>query len=284
MDGGGSEPAGTTQITQNQDPWSGQQNYLTTGFSRAQSDILDTPRSMYPNSMVVPFSPQTEQALGMTENRALSGSPALQAGNQQIANTAGGAYLNSNPYLQSAMDSAMQGITRNYTNAVAPGVDSGFAGAGRYGSGLHANAQDMAQSNLAQQLGNVGASMSYQGYNDERMNQLRAAALAPQMAQADYIDPAQLAQVGQAREGMAAQNLQEQIDRYNFGQTEPRQRLAEYMALVAGGNFGGSSTTTQPYFQPTGLSTGLGTAAMLTGIGGGLFGGNGIFPGLFGGS
>ena len=285
-DSGGSEPAGTTQITQNRDPWSGQQPYITKGFERAESDLLNTPRSMYPNSMVVPFSNQTEQALGMTENRALQGSPALQAGNQAIANTASGQYLNSNPYLQSAIDAASSGITRNYQNAVAPGIDSAAASAGRYGSGAQANMHSQAQQNLAQQLGQVGAAMSYQGYGDERTNQLRAAALSPTMAQADYMDAGQLATVGQSREQMAGQNLQEQIDRYNFGQEEPRQRLAEYMAMVAGGNFGGSATQTQPYFQPSGLQTGLGVAATGAGIAGSLFGANGLWgaKGIFGGT
>ena len=129
-DSAGSEPAGTTHITQNTDPWSGQQPYITKGFERAESDLLNTPRSMYPNSMVVPYSNQTEQALGMTENRALQGSPALQACNQAIAHTASGQYLNSNPYLQSAIDAASSGITRNYQNAVAPGIDSAAASAG----------------------------------------------------------------------------------------------------------------------------------------------------------
>ena len=128
--------------------------------------------------------------------------------------------------------------------------------------------------------------MSYQGYGDERTNQLRAAALSPTMAQADYMDAGQLATVGQSREQMAGQNLQEQIDRYNFGQEEPRQRLAEYMAMVAGGNFGGSSTQTQPYFQPSGLQTGLGVAATGAGIAGSLFGANGLWgaKGIFGGT
>lgn len=174
---------------------------------------------------------------------------------------------------ESAIDAASSGITRNYQNAVAPGIDSAAASAGRYGSGAQANMHSQAQQNLAQQLGQVGTAMSYQGYGDERSNQLRAAALSPTMALADYLDPGQLSTVGQAREQMAGQTLQEQIDRYNFGQEEPRQRLAEYMAMVAGGNFGGSSTQTQPYYQPSGLQTGMGVAATSAGVLGSLFGG-----------
>lgn len=275
--GGGSQPAGTTTVTQNTDPWSGQQSFLSTGFSRAQSDILDTPRTLYPDSMTVPFSPQTEQGLQTLENRAMQGSPVNAAASGNLQSTLQGDYLNSNPHLQGAMDAAMSGITRNYQNAVAPGIDSAFSGAGRYGSGMHANQHDMAQQNLADQLSDVGAAMAYKGYDDERMNQMRAAALAPTAAAQDYQDIGQLMQAGQIREAQANDELSESIYRHNYSQNEPRDRLAEYMALVAGGNFGGSTTTQQPYFSPSTLQTGLGTAATLAGIGGTLFGGGGIF-------
>lgn len=284
--GDSSEPAGQVITTSNSDPWEGQQGYLTTGFTRAKSDILNKPLEYYPNSTVVPFSNQTEQALGMQENRALQGSPVNAAANQQLQNTASGMYAaQGNPHLQGAIDAASSGITRNYMNAVAPSVDSAFAKAGRYGSGLHANAKSQAQQDLAGQLADVGAGMAYQNYGDERTNMLRAAALAPQAAMQDYTDIAQLGAVGQQREAQAGRELQEQINRFDFEQRAPQDAVARYMALVGGGNYGNQTTQASPYFNQSPLSTGLGTAATAAGIAGSLFGQGGMFGsgGFFGG-
>lgn len=275
--GGSSQPAGQVITQTNSEPWSGQQSYLSTGFERAQSDILNSPLEYYPNSTTIPFSPQTQTALDMQEARAVSGSPVNNAATQQLTDTASGAYIGQNPYLQSAIDAASSGFTRNFQNTVAPGVDSAFARAGRYGSGLHANAQDMAQANLADQLSDVAAGMSYQNYGDERINALRAAALAPQAAAQDYTDIGQLAAVGQQREAQAGRELQDQINRFDFDQRAPQDALARYMALVGGGSYGGQSTQAQPYFNNSPLATGLGTAATVAGIGGTLFGSGGIF-------
>src|SRR3990167_3877909 len=94
------EPSGQTQIVQNQDPWAGQQPFLTKGFERAQG-FLDQPMQFYPNGTVVPFSPQTEQALQQTENRAITGSPLQAAGGSMLQDTIGGSYLQQgNPFLQ----------------------------------------------------------------------------------------------------------------------------------------------------------------------------------------
>src|SRR5262245_31573306 len=58
--GGGSGGGGGTQTTiQKSDPWSGQQSYLTTAYEEAKK-LLDNPAPQYyPNSTVVPFSPET---------------------------------------------------------------------------------------------------------------------------------------------------------------------------------------------------------------------------------
>lgn len=122
-------------------------------------------------------------------------------------------------------------------------------------------------------------------YDAERARQMQAAQLAPQMAALDYTDPAQLAQIGQAYEGQAASELQEDIDRFNLEQTAQKRALADYMALVAGGQYGGSQTTSSPIYQDS--TNVLGNIASLAGLGGAVFGGGGslgkygAFPNVF---
>lgn len=272
-----SKPSGTQTVVQNNSPWGGQQPYLTKGFERAESDILNKPTQYYPNSTVVPFSNQTTQALGMQENRALSGSPVMGAANQMAQGTLQGNYLNANPHLNSAIDAATRPMIQNFQETVLPGIQSGFAGHGRYGSGLQGQMQERAGEALTRQIGDVAGAMSYQNYGDERQRMLQAGTLAPTYAANDYNDIAQLAQVGQTREAQAGANLQDDINRYYQQQQAPKDALAQYMSMVAGGSFGGQSTQQSPiYSNPVGNALGMGATA--AGIAGTLFGQNGIWP------
>ena len=292
---------GTQVVTQTNDPWSGQQPFLEEGFERARSDVLDKPEQFFPGSTVVPFDPATSQALSAIESRAVSGSPLTTTAQDTVLGAARGdllrdnPFLNqNNPYLASAIDSATSGLRRNYESVVEPGIDARFSGAGRYGSGLQAQAQSMAQQNLADQISDVSTQIAFGdygaqrgAYDAERNRQMQAASQLPQLASLDYVDPAQLLSVGQAREGQAGAQLQEDIDRFNLAQTAEKKALADYMSLVAGGQFGGTSSTSTPIFQDKTAGT-IGNIASLAGIAGALggmggpFGQFGAFPKVFG--
>jgi len=291
------QQTGTQVVTQTNDPWSGQQPFLEEGFARARSDVLDKPEQFFPGSTVVPFDPATSQALSSIESRAVSGSPLTTTAQDTVLGAARGdllrdnPFLNeNNPYLASAIDSATSGLRRNYESVVEPGIDARFSGAGRYGSGLQAQAQSMAQQNLADQISDVSTQMAFGdygaqrgAYDAERNRQMQAASQLPQLASLDYVDPAQLLSVGQAREGQAGAQLQEDIDRFNLEQTAEKKALADYMSLVAGGQFGGTSSTSTPIFQDKTAGT-IGNIASLAGIAGSLGGMGGPFGqfGVFG--
>lgn len=284
------QQVGSQVVTQTNDPWSGQAPFLEKGFQRAETDVLGKPETFFPGSTVVPFDPLTTEALGSIESRARAGSPLVATGQEAIRSAASGDMLaqnpflsQDNPYLQSAIDAASRGITRNYESVVEPGIDAAFSSRGRYGSGLQAEAIDRAQENLADQLGDVGTQMAFgdygmqrQGYDTERARQMAAASAAPGMAAQDYVDPGQLLSVGAAREGQAASQLQEDINRFNLEQNAEKKALADYMALVAGGQYGGSSSTSSPIYGDTSSNV-LGNIAQLAGVGGSLFGGMGPF-------
>lgn len=245
---------GTTQVVQsNQQPWSAQQPYLTTGFSEAQRLYNLGPYQFFPNSTVVPFSGQSEQALTGIENRALAGSPLIGQSQAELSKTLNGDYLSAgNPNFGAMMDRVRSEIT--------PQMDAKFAGAGRYGSGAHSAA-------LSSALADTGGQLAFQNYDAERGRMGQAMGLAPGLAQADYADLAQLANVGAAREGKAGENLSDQIQRFNFEQSAPDEALRRMMTLVAGGQYGGQNVQTSSNDRSTGIGDVAGGLFSLAGSG-----------------
>jgi hypothetical protein len=236
-------------------------------FKQAQDRYNAAGPSYYQNSTVVPFSGQTEQALQQQETRALAGNPLVPAAQQQMQSVIAGDYLSAgNPYFSQVADRVGE--------SVLPRVAAQFSASGRYGS---PSAQRAASMGMTDALG----ALAYQNYGDERKAQQAAVTSAPQMAMADYADIGQLANVGQMRETQAGAQLQDQINRYNYEQNLQDQKLARYAAQVAGGSYGGTSTSTQPIYSNN-LATygGLGLGAI--GAAGTLFGQGGIFPNAFG--
>jgi hypothetical protein len=113
-------------------------------------------------------------ALGTT---AAGGGPGME----QLAQTASGYYLNSNPYIDKMYQTAAAPVTQNFQTAIAPGLDYGFANSGRYGSGAQAAAQGNAQQNLGRTLGDLSTNIYGQNYARERQAQDTAASQYTQL-------------------------------------------------------------------------------------------------------
>lgn len=100
-------------------------------------------------------------------------------------------------------------------------------------------------------------------------------ALAPQAQAMSYFAPEQIFNIGSAEQQQAQNEINADINKWNFSQNLPYQKLDQLMQGVTG-NYGGTSSgsSTQPYFQNPGanvLSGALGTASllnMLPGLGG----------------
>ena len=247
--GGGQ--SGTQTTTQSSAPWSGQQPYLQQGFQQAANLYGGQGPQYFPFSTVTPFSGQTEQALQMGENRAMAGSPNLQAGQAENLKTLGGDYLSQgNPY----MDQVMGRIR----STVQPGIESRFAGSGRIGSGAHAES-------LSRGMSDAIAPYAFNAYESERGRMGQAAAQAPGLGMADYGDIDRLGGIGARREGLGQEQLQDLISRFNYGQQQPYNQLQGFMGTI-GGNYGQQQTTQTPLYQNRAagaLGGGL-SAAMMT--------------------
>lgn len=269
--GGGSSGGGTVATTvTNNTPWNSSQ--LGEVFGAAKTNYGNGQGyQFYPNSTVVPFSNQTEGALQGIEARANAASPIIANAQSNLAETLGGDFLtNGNPYFSGMMD--------RVANDVRPRLDAQFAGSGRYGSGAHANA-------TASALADAGSSLAFQNYGQERQRQMQAQALAPSGYALGFQPDQMRMGVGAMREGKAAEDLGDQIQRFNFNQAAPDEALRRYASLVAGGTYGGQQVTQTPMYRNQGAGmlggalsgaalgqmTGLGAGAGA--IGGGLLGG-----------
>jgi hypothetical protein len=249
MFGGGG--GGSQTVISNQEPWSELKPYLLSGFNRQAQIAESNVPSYFPGSTVTPFANESKQALQAQANRARMGSPLTQSAQRETLDTIGGKYLSpdSNPYLQQTFDSLTNRIGRN--------VDSRFVDANRYGSEAH-------KRNLAESYGDVGTQLYGQNYQTERGRQQAAAFGAPGMAQSDYGDIQALGNVGMQREQKADQYLQDQMNRFNFQQQLPQQKLNQYMNTLRGIG-GGTNTTSQPVYSSP-MIAGMGGAATGAGI------------------
>lgn len=250
--GGGS----TTTTVQNNDPWKPAQPYIKGGLSDLSKWYSsDYGRNPFPGSTVVPFNPMTEQALGMTAQRAMNGSPLVQAAQQQNLATQRGDFLNpdSNPWLSKSYDLA--------AGKVRSSLDSQFNQAGGYGGSLHQGA-------MAENLGDLATKMYGGQYDAERNRQVQATLTAPDLASQDYMDASQLAGVGSAYEQQAGNYVKDAMDRWDFYQNAPYQRLQNYFGVLNPATQGFGTQTgkqTQPS-NSNGLSQGLGAAASIASI------------------
>lgn len=272
-----SKSAGTQTTQTITEPWQTQAPYLEKGFQRAEELFNASTPNFYPNQTYVPFASETETALQLAKARATQGNPLLNQSQTYADNVMRGAFLNpsTNPYLNNLFDTM--------SNKVKANVNSNFAQAGRYGSGAQTGV-------LADSLGNLANQVYADNYNRERAVMDSMSMRAPALGEMDYNDIAKLQTVGQAREELSERQLADAMQRYEFEQRKPYEKLREYQASV-GGPFGTSQSTITPMTRNpimgllSGASTGAGIYDMInaTGsanpylMGGALLGGLGTY-------
>ena len=279
------------------------QPYLETGLERAKELFLTGPQpTFFPGQTYVSPSEQTLAALTQQEQAATAGAPTLQAAQDayraslgQIGQTAAGAFLGGSPYRDAMMAAATRPLVQQYSEQVVPGIAGGFSSAGRYGSGAMQRAQGQAAESFARGLGDVTSRIAGEDYARERafqqqaqLSQAALAQAAPSFFQMGFLPAQALGQVGAAREAIAAQPLQEEIQRYQFNQQLPYQQLQGYLSSIYGTPMGSSQYPAIPQAETNRLGQALG-GAVLGGMAGGAFGfnpwygalGGGLLGGLF---
>lgn len=237
---GGGGGGGSSQ-TQNQlDPTV--RPFVEYGLQEAKGLYQTTSPEYYAGQTYISPSTQTQTAMQAAQNRALAGNPLLPAAQQQQQDVISGQYLNANPYFNQAIAGAGQAATQTYYDAL-NAATSGASRAGRYGSNVMQEQQNRAANTFANTLANKYGELAYSNYGAERARQEAAAAQAPTLAAADYADIQQLANVGKLGEQYQQTALQADIDRFNFEQNKPYQKLSAYLGAAYGAPTGTVSTT-----------------------------------------
>ena len=256
--------------------------FLTQGLERAQSLFLTGQQpEFFPGQTYVSPSAATTESIAQQEAIARQQSPVLQQAQQayqaslgQVGQTAAGGFLNANPYQQAMMEAATRPLTQQFSQSVLPGISSLYSRSGRLGSGAMERALGTATEAYGRSLGDITSNIAGTQYQQERglqqqaqLQQAQLAGLAPQFYGQQFLPSQTLAQVGAQQEAIAAQPLQEQLARYQFGQQLPYQQLQGYLSSVYGTPLGsyGTQTTNAPTYQNRGAGV----------LGGGIAGGLG---------
>lgn len=289
--GGG---GGSTTTVQKADPWSGQQPYLSDVFSESQNfyNAGALAPNYYEGNTVADQSQWTQQANQMQADRALGGSASIDNAQTSIDNIVSGGALAGNTGLNAL--NSMTTAVNPYSSALlgdAVGqataqIDSGFAGAGRYGSGAHENARADAIGDLTsqfyanaydQQMNAANAAGSL--YNQGVDQQITGAGVSQDLANQAYKDAEALSQAGANMDAFNQANIDAAIDRYNYTAQQPLTALSNYNQLIQG-TYGGTTTNTgKQNYSPNALGTAVGVGATGLGIMDSMLGGD--WSGLF---
>lgn len=225
----------TATATNTAEPWEPQKDFLKTGF-QAASDLWKAPGPEYfPGSTVAGFSPEQQQAQTLGTQRALGGNATMDAAEGYGQDVLAGDYLNSDPYQDQ--------VFQNIQSRVMPSVNSQFMMSGRYGSDLHGDTMTRA---LTEAYAPYASQQYQQGL--DRMDNM--AQFSPEFAANDWRDIAGLDAIGGAKQQLAQAETTDAVNRHDYYQQLPYRKLDQYMGLI-GGNWGGTTTSQQPYYQPS---------------------------------
>jgi hypothetical protein len=245
----GSSSSGPQRTTTTTEPPAFIRPFLEYGAQQSRALYETGGPSYYGGNTVVPFSAQTEAALGGTEARAINGSPVNQAAQNYatgvlqnpITSQFGGA---TNPYLDATFNRAADSVQNR--------IQSGFAGSGRnieagrpvaaqelndLATGIYGGAYESERDRMASDLA------------QQRATQFSVAGMAPQLANQDYVDLSALQGVGGQVEDLTGRLMEDQAARWDFSQNAPQINLDNYIARVTGSYPGQNSTQTTPTYR-----------------------------------
>ena len=200
----------------------------------------------FPGQTFVGPSQQTQAALVAAQQRATMGNPLVPAAQQAAQQTIQGGFLGGNPFFEGAFRGATAGAQTAYQDATQAAL-SNASRAGRYGSGAMGTALDRAGGVFANALTNTAGQLAFQNYDIERGRQQAMIGAAPGLAGADYTDINQLLQTGQAAEGYQEAAMADAVNRFNFAQQAPYQKLQSYLSGAYGAPSG--MQVTQPVYR-----------------------------------
>jgi hypothetical protein len=197
-----------------------------------------------------------------------------QGGAQSLANQGSAAQqfmlgdvlrADSNPYMAAYAQGAINPVFEQLTRTALPAVDSGAIAAGGYGGSRQGIAQGLAMSDATRQAFDTTAKL-YSGMYDTNLGAMqKAIAMNPQVMQAGMLPGQLLAGVGADQRALEQAKLDDAVARWEWEQSLPATRLAQYMSMVQG-NYGGQSSSTTSGQTPQASTAQKIVGAGLTGL------------------
>lgn len=271
MGGSSGGGGGTTTTVNKTDPPDEVKPFLAPYVQRGFA-LSEKPFEQYGGQRIASMTPEQNLGLDFTAQRAMQGSPLMRETQSQAMRTARGDFLSpdSNPFLRQNVNSAL--------NDVQTRVNSQFNRPGAFGGSAH-------QELMTRNMGEVAGQLYGQNYTNERTNQQRAMAFAPQLAETDFRDAQALLGVGDVRRENAQDMLNLAYEDFLARQQFPYQQVnfaGDILARSMGG--GGTSTQTAPNpFRSNRAAGALGGAASGAALGSMFMPGIGTAAGAIGG-
>ena len=301
MSGGGGGGKTTSTVQQNADPWSGVQPYLKQAYGDAANLFTSQAPQLYPGQFTATpdylYQQGQAQGLGAATNQLPHLAGLMQGGAAQLAGASpytsmampGVSQLYAagdparNPFFQSALESAQRPVIQQFQEQIMPGIRTGAQGAGQLGGTRQGIAEGIAARGATQSLADMAAQMGSQAYGQGLQAtgaaaglglsaeqqaaeaQARGLALAPQVAQMQLLPGQVMQDIGAQRTAAQQAQINEAMQRYQYGQELPFSQMERYLSLLAGAPGGSSSSTS------IGPATG-GSNPLMSGVGGALTG------------
>lgn len=283
MGGGGQQQTQNTKT----EPWEAQQPYLREGFSEAERLYNQGPAEYYPGQTYTDMSAARQAALAGTSGLATGGNPLatnaanyasntlggqgdnpyagiLDSGISGMQQTANGAFLNNNPYLDDIYGASADKLKDEWSTNIMPGIASQFGQTNGAGTTMHSELVSRSGGELSDSLGQLRANIYGGNYQQERGRQtdaqqglagigqglygtgvqerLNLAGQSGQLRDNQYGDFDKLGQVGEQYEGQQGKVLEDDMNRWNYLQGAPMAALQDFMSMITG-NYGSTSTT-----------------------------------------
>lgn len=233
---------------------------FATNYMDASQKVAALPYQSYSGQTTAQLNPYQTQGLNAQAQRAVQGSAVNDAASGELQKTLSGGYLNSNPYLNSMVDSTAQDMTRAYNSSVVPQQQALEARSGSFGNAGVQQAIMGQQSDLLRNIGNASAQIRGNDYGQERARMASAVGQAPTIANQDYVDAQALQNAGQGFQQQDQANLTDAYQRFQQAQNYPQQQLAT-LGRGLGFNFGNTSTSIGPTANRGAQALGAGLAA-----------------------
>lgn len=207
--------------------------------------------SAYPGARPVPFSSETLAGQRELYNRALSVAPTVDMVNQGLQfGLTKAADVNSNPYLQKAIDAAVRPITRAFSGpgGVLSEIRTNATTNGQFGGSRQGIAEGIAAANYMQQVADTSAKMANEGYMRGLDTLEKSLMLAPSAFEAQSVPAQWLSSIGAQKENLGQELANYEADQRMWGLNAPWLGLQNYANIVFGaGSSGGTSTSIGQY-------------------------------------